>query len=772
MSIDKNQLKTENYPPDILQYIADDVNVEYHKVENVVRLLTNDNTVAFIARYRRDITGDMQVTQIRNIKESLERVKTVENRKNSVMKNIHQKLTPEIINSLKLARTLQEIDDIYAPFKPGVKGTLASRAIDLGLGKACDLVFHNYNVENINGFIQPGKKGVSTFQEVKNGVQCILADQISKDKHACDLLKRLFEASHITLDTKIKKEIQDRKYKDYHESSISIKRIQSHQILAISRAENEKILSVKLNSPENLKDMFLREAEKQRIYNISAGSAFRRELMRKSLLDSYTRLMLPKLKRQTRCELYEKAQRESVKVFAENLRRLLLASPLTGRNVLAIDPGFKHGCKIAIVNENGAILQTAVLDLLGRDARQCEKKLQGLLIEHNCYTIALGNGKGCRETESLITRMKKDGKLKNDVVYSIVGEEGASIYSVSEEAEKEMPNLDVNLRSAVSIARRLQNPMLELIKIEPKHIGVGMYQHDMPEQMLQQALNGVLEDCVSLVGVDLNASGIHALKRIAGLNERKAKEIIAWREKNGLFRSREQLKEVRGIGEKTFEQCAGFVRIFQHHEERIAIDTESDETVKSNNSKLAGKRKADGSGPSTSKKRKHTPSLIVSNIFDSTSIHPESYTTATKLVNLTKASMADVGQTQIKGKIDDFINKKGFSTVCTMLECNAETLRLIVHGLTQKIGHDIRADFAKPLFKQAIMSIDDIHGGTNLTGRVTNMTTFGAFVDVGVGRDGLIHKSAITCCNNLGVGDIVDVVCVSVENNRIALRLK
>ena len=499
--------------------------------------------------------------------------------------------------------------------------------------------------------------------------------------------------------------------------------------------------------------------------------AFRRELMRKSLLDSYTRLMLPKLKRQTRCKLYEKAQQESLRIFKENLRRLLLVPPVPGRTVLAIDPGFKHGCKIAIVNENGAILQTAVLDLLGRDTRQCEKRLQGLLIENNCHTIALGNGKGCRETESLITRMKNDGKLKNDVVYSIVREDGASIYSVSEEAEKEMPNLDVNLRSAVSIARRLQNPMLELIKIEPRHIGVGMYQHDMPEQMLQQALNGVLEDCVSLVGVDLNASGIHALKRIAGLNEGKAKEIIAWRERNGLFQSREQLKEVRGIGEKTFEQCAGFLRIFQHHEERIAVDTKSDETVKSKNSKLAGKRKADGSGPSTSKKRKHTPSLIASNILDSTSIHPESYVTATKLVNLTKASMADVGLTQIKGKIDDFINNKGFSTVCTMLKCNAETLRLIVHGLTQKIGHDIRADFALPLFRGGITSIDQVRHGTELKGRVTNVTTFGAFVDIGVGQDGFLHKSVLLC-NNLGAGDIIDVICVNVDNDRIKLRLK
>ncbi|CAB3990707.1 S1 RNA-binding domain-containing 1 [Paramuricea clavata] len=478
------------------------------------------------------------------------------------------------------------------------------------------------------------------------------------------LTLRRFENSRITLETKVREEFEkETKYKDYHQSSFSVKQVKSHQILAINRAEGEKILQVKLNCPQNLERIFLHQAERQHILISNRLSGFVRGIMSTSLIDAYNRLMLPKLFRHKRIELTKKAERESVQVFSRNLHRLLLTPPVTGRNVLAIDPGFKHGSKIAVINETGGILDTAVLDLLGRDARHCEERLQGLLLKHNCNTIALGNGKGCRETENFITRMKNAGKLRSDVVYSIVSEDGASVYSVSEEAQKELPNLDVNLRSAVSIARRLQNPMLELIKIEPRHIGVGMYQHDIPEQLLQQALNGVLEDCVSLVGVDLNASGIHALKRIAGLNERKAKEIIAWRERNGSFRSREQLKEVRGIGEKTFEQCAGFVRIFQHPPQIITLDTDSEEGGKSDKGKLSGKRKADGSGPSTSKKRKHTPILILFNKLDSTSIHPESYATATELVSLIKASLTDVGQARIKEKMDNFISNKGTYTV-------------------------------------------------------------------------------------------------------------
>ncbi|XP_028417697.1 S1 RNA-binding domain-containing protein 1-like [Dendronephthya gigantea] len=758
---------------EIIRFIADDVEVDFQKCESVIRLLSADNTVAFIARYRRHETGILDAQKIRLIQQSLETAKTIENRKQTVLKSIGTKLTPEIQQSLKQARSLQDVEDINAPFKPGSKGTLANRARELGLEKAAELIRSHSNIENLTSFVQLGKVGLSSNTEVNKGVQHIIADNISKDKETCDLLKRMFEGRHTTIETKVlvkcKKET---KYKDYHERYLKLNEAKPHQILAINRAEKEKIIHVRFNFPENIEQRFIYEVERRNIFSTYGSSGFVRGMMTNSLMDAYNRLMIPKLTRQKRSELTKKAEREAVNVFSRNLRRLLLTPPIQGEVILAIDPGFQHGCKIAVVSEHGAVLDTAILDLLGSSTRLCEERLQGLLIQHNCHTIALGNGKGCRETENFITRMKKAGKLKKNVRYSIVGEDGASIYSVSKEAQKEMPNLDVNLRSAVSIARRLQNPMLELIKIEPKHLGVGMYQHDIPEQLLQQALNGVLEDCVSLVGVDLNASSIHALKRIAGLNERKAKEIIAWRDSNGPFRSREQLKLVKGVGEKTFEQCAGFVRIFHHSPEEI-IPISKEDNCEPENKKMSGKRKAEGSGPSASKKRKHTPAQISLSILDSTSIHPESYATAKELLNLCNGSLSDIGKPRMNENIDRLIKNKGFPGLCSSLKCDPETLRLIVNGLCQGIGYDIRRDFSKPLFREGVMSIDDLRVNTRLSGRVTNVTTFGAFVDIGVGRDGLVHKSKLPLSGDLGAGDIVEVVCTDIDktNNRISLRL-
>ncbi|XP_006272234.1 S1 RNA-binding domain-containing protein 1 [Alligator mississippiensis] len=773
---------------DIVQALAERTNIEPWVCANIIRLFNDENTIPFIARYRKELINNLEADALREVQQTLEELRTVAKKTHGTIQKLKKegKLSGSLLTALLNCRTLEELDHVYAPYKTGSKGTKAQRAKQLGLEPAAISLIENPGELNLFSYVKPNVKGLSTVPEVEAGVQHILADMFAKDKDTLDFIRILCQQRYICLQSALakvsSKSVNEKdvdKFQLYHNFSCNIRNIQHHQILAINRGENLKILTVKVNVPDGVKNEFCRWCVNERWRPKRYAKPELMKILHNSVEDSYKRLIYPLLCREFRSKLTSDAEKESVMMFGRNLRQLLLTSPVRGRTLMGVDPGYKHGCKLAIISPTSQILHTDVVYLhSGQGFREAEK-IRRLLLQYSCSTVVIGNGTACRETEAYFADLiMKKYFAPLDVVYCIANEAGASIYSVSPEACKEMPDLDPNLRSAVSIARRVQDPLAELVKIEPKHIGVGMYQHDVSQTLLKATLDSVVEECVSFVGVDINICSEILLRHIAGLNANRAKNIIEWREKNGPFINREQLKEVKGLGPKTFQQCAGFIRFNQEYIKAFCSSQQKELIAKGHagvqitNAKQGKKR----SKPTTNV-------MLQPNPLDQTCIHPESYNIAMRFLTFTGGNPNDIGKPDMQQKVNSVIQKEGTEGAAKMLNTTVHTLQLIIDGLTQPEGFDIRTDFDKPDFKRSIVCLEDLSVGAVLTGKVENATLFGAFVDIGVGKSGLIPIRNITEAKlskakkrrslGLGPGERVEVKVLNVDipRSRITLDL-
>ncbi|KAM3855530.1 S1 RNA-binding domain-containing protein 1 [Vipera latastei] len=770
---------------DIVQVLSQRTDIEEWMCANIVKLFNDDNTIPFIVRYRKELINNMEADVLRKVQQTMQELQTLAKKVHVSIQKLEKerKLTGSLLTTLLNCKTLEELDHVYAPYKPGSKGTKAQRAKQLGLEQAANLLLENPKELNLFFYVKSNVKGLSTKEEVKLGVQHILADMIYKDKETKDFIRNLCQSKYVCIQSCLAKvtsknisEKNVNKFHLYQNFSCNIKSIQHHQILAINRGENLKILKVKINIPDGVKNEFSRWCVNERWRPKGYASPELMELLRSSIEDSYKRLIYPLLCREFRSKLTLDAEQESAMMFGRNLRQLLLTSPVRGRTLMGVDPGYTHGCKLAIISPTSQILHTDIVYLhSGRGIHEAEK-IRKLLWYHNCVTIVIGNGTACRETEAYFADLiMKKYFAPLDVTYCITNEAGASIYSVSPEAYKEMPDLDPNLRSAVSIARRVQDPLAELVKIDPKHIGIGMYQHDVSQTRLKTTLDGVVEECVSFVGVDINICSEKLLRHVAGLNANTAKNIIEWREKNGPFINREQLKDVKGLGPKSFQQCAGFIRINQEYIRSFCSQQSG---------LAAGGHKAVTNEKGGKKKTKAAANVIQQpNPLDETCIHPESYNIAMRFLTLIGESHCQIGKSKMQQKVNSIIEREGMDGITKKLNTTKETLQIIIEGLTQPESFDIRKDFDQPDFKKSIVYPEDLRVGSILTGRVENATLFGVFVDIGVGIAGLIPIRSITedklskakkrTSLSLGPGEKVEVRVhkIDLPHSRITLEL-
>ncbi|XP_016371915.1 S1 RNA-binding domain-containing protein 1-like isoform X1 [Sinocyclocheilus rhinocerous] len=776
---------------DPIQVLAEKSGVEQWVCANIVQLFQEENTIPFMVRYRKELINHMDADAVRDVQLTLEELRSVAKKSRSVSQTLKKEgvLTSELEMALKDCTTADEMDHVYAPYKKGSKLSKARRAKELGLEPVALALLQEPQKLDLQSSIQPNTKGLSTLDEVATGVQEILADMIAKDKETLTYVQSLCDRSSVTIHSSVSKTAlkeqqpqqgtQKSKPKDiakfslYIDFTCDVQRIQHHQTLAINRGENLKILTVKVNIPDRVKNDFCRWCVNVRWRPQGFARPELMTILKNAVEDSYRRFILPFLSRGYRTKLTASAEKESIAMFVRNLRQRLLMCPVRGRVIMGVDPGFHHGCKIAILSPTSQILHTDVVYLHGPAKHKEAEKLRHLMFKHSCQTIVIGNGKACRETEAFFTDLIKQRFFKPlDVSYCITDEAGASIYSVSPEAVKEMPDMDPNLRSAVSIGRRVQDPLAELIKIDPKHIGIGTYQHDVSQSLLRAALDGVVQECVSFVGVDINICSETLMRHIAGLNAGRARSIMEWKEKNGPFLNREQLKLVKGLGPKSFQQCAGFIRI-NPETVRSSVCSGGNEDLKVPLKQTAEKKKVKGSG-------------ITSNQFnplDQTCIHPESYSIALRFLSQIGGSFDQMGSAALRQSIESSVKSRGLDVLAKSLDTTPETLQLIVDGLTQPPGFDIRQDFEQADFKREIVSMNDLHDGMVVTGRVTNTALFGAFVDIGVGRSGLIPKRFITPDKlpvdqrqrslALGPGERVEVrvINVDLQRNRISLDL-
>ncbi|XP_072188372.1 S1 RNA-binding domain-containing protein 1 isoform X3 [Excalfactoria chinensis] len=769
--------------------LSDRTNVEPWVCSNLIRLFKEENTIPFIVRYRKELINNLEADALREVQQTLEELRTVAKKTHTTIQKLKKegKLSGCLFTSLLNCRTLDELDHVTTPYKTGSKGTKAQRARQLGLEPAALSLLQRPMELNLFSYIRPNTKGLANIQEVEAGVQHILADIFAKDKDTLDFIRRLCQQRYICIQSALAKvssknsnEKDIDKFQLYHEFSCNIKSIQHHQILAINRGENLKILTVKVNIPDGVKNEFCWWCVNERWRPKQFLKPELMRILRNSVEDAYKRLIYPLLCREFRSKLTSDAEKESVMMFGRNLRQLLLTSPVRGRTLMGVDPGYKHGCKLAIISPTSQILHTDIVYLhSGQGFREAEK-IKRLLLQFSCSTVVIGNGTACRETEAYFADLiMKKYFAPLDVVYCIVSEAGASIYSVSPEASKEMPDLDPNLRSAVSIARRVQDPLAELVKIEPKHIGVGMYQHDVSQTLLKATLDSVVEECVSFVGVDINICSEILLRHIAGLNATRARNIIEWREKNGPFINREQLKEVKGLGPKTFQQCAGFIRFNQDYIKTFCSNKKtqlgSHALITKAGTRLTNEKQG-------KKKSKPTPSASYQpNPLDQTCIHPESYSIAMRFLSFIGGNTNEIGKSDMQQKVNAVIQKEGLEGTAKRLNTTVHTLQLIIDGLTQPEGFDIRTDFDKPDFKRSIVCFEDLSVGTVLTGKVENATPFGVFVDIGVGKAGLIPVRNITEAKlskvkkrrslGLGPGERVEVKVLNVDIPRLRITL-
>ena len=712
--------------PNHAEQLAQELNLNVKNVQGAIELIDQGNTIPFIARYRKEATGSMDDQVLRDLGDRLEYLRGLDKRKDEVTSSITEQgaMTPELTAALSKAKTLAEVEDIYRPYKPKRK-TRASIAKARGLQPLATAIFRQ------DAAFDPEKAAADyRNDEVPDaaaalaGAQDIIAEAISDDAACRAELRRYYRAFGRVASAKAKDE--DSVYAQYYDYAEPLNKIPGHRVLALDRGEREGFLKVTI------------QVDAERAAGIVSWMFARKktggksaELVDAAARDAYSRLIHPSLENELRGELSDAAAEGAIKVFGDNLRQLLLQPPIRGKTVMGLDPGYRMGCKVAVVDGTGKVLDTAVVyPTYGeRQKNEAIAALSKLIAKHGVEHIAIGNGTASRETEQMAVELIR--KVGGNVSYMIVSEAGASVYSASKLAAEEFPQYDVNLRSAVSIARRLQDPLAELVKIDPKSIGVGQYQHDMPQKRLDDALNGVVEDCVNAVGVDVNTASPSLLQRVAGLNGTTAKNVVVYREENGAFTSRAQIKKVPKLGPKAFQQCAGFLRVPESK-----------------------------------------------SVLDNTAVHPESYDAAKALLELTGHTLADVKN----GAISDLparLGAYGEEKAAEEIGVGVPTLRDIVSELL-KPGRDVRDELPKPILRTDVLEMKDLKPGMILTGTVRNVIDFGVFVDIGVHQDGLVHISQV--CDKfirhpseaVSVGDVVKVVVLEVDEKkkRISLSMK
>ncbi len=711
----------------INQILARELNRDQGHIDNVIQLLDEGNTIPFIARYRKELHGAMDDTALRTLAERLEYLRSLQERRETVKKSIEEqgKMTEELSEAIDNAATLAALEDLYRPYKQK-RRTRATAAKEKGLEPLALRLFAQENgspapEELAAEFIDP-EKGVETVEDALAGASDIVAEMLSDDAEIRKLL-RDFIGRNAALESTAAVE-EDSVYRLYYEFSQRIDRLQGHQILAINRGEKEGFLKVSLKLD---RDAALQRLRRRVIVPGSPAMAF----VRAAADDAYDRLIFPSMERETRSALTDTACEGAIKMFALNLKPLLMQPPVKGKVTMGLDPGYRNGCKVAVVDGTGKVLDTAVVYPTFSETKKKEaiRILSGLIRRHGVEHIAIGNGTASRETEQMTVEMLHE--LGGGQAYAIVNEAGASVYSASKLAAEEFPDYDVNLRSAVSIARRLQDPLAELVKIDPMAIGVGQYQHDMPQAKLEETLNGVVEDCVNAVGVDINTASPSLLQRVSGLTKTTAKNIVLYREENGAFTSRKQINKVPKLGPKAFQQCAGFLRVPESGQ-----------------------------------------------VLDNTAVHPESYEAAEKLLALCGYTLKDVAAgnlSELPARLEAYGPEKAAE------ECGVgvPTLTDVVSELL-KPGRDPRDELPPVLLRKDVLEIKDLKPGMELTGTVRNVIDFGVFVDIGVHQDGLVHISQV--CDKfirhpsevVAVGDIVKVVVLDVDEkkHRISLSMK
>ena len=713
---------------EINKILAEEFKLRQEQVVNTVALIDDGKTIPFIARYRKELTGSLDDQILRELSDRLTYLRNLEIRKSEVSSSIAEqgKLTEEISSALDKAETLVEVEDIYRPFKPKRK-TRASIAREKGLEVLADLIgrqddkldLHNEAQKFINV-----ENGLETEEEVIQGASDIIAENVSDDAELRKSIRKLYEKA-AKIESRASDENAETVYQNYYEFCEPVSKIADHRILALDRGEKEGALKVSVSIDEEF--CFSIAERKYVINNTDSGN-----IVKAAVQDSCKRLIMPSVEREIRAELTARAAEGAIKVFSSNLRQLLLQPPIKNSVTLGLDPAYRTGCKIAVVDSIGKVLDTTVIYPTPpqKKIEEAKTKLKKLITKYGVTTIAIGNGTASRESEEFVAELIKE--IPQNVSYMVVSEAGASVYSASKLAAEEFPEYDVSLRSAVSIARRLQDPLAELVKIDPKAIGVGQYQHDMPKARMNEALSGVVEDCVNSVGVDLNTASYSLLAYISGINSSVAKNIVKYHEENGAFTDRKQLLKVPKLGKKAFEQCAGFLRV------------------------------RDGKNP-----------------LDNTAVHPESYEAAKELMNECGFKLSDIGTPEIR-MINENVKALDKKLICEKLGIGMPTLADIVDEL-QKPGRDPRDELPPPLMRSGdIMEIKDLKPGMELSGTVRNVIDFGVFVDIGVHEDGLVHISQI--CDRfikhpleaVKVGQVVKVkvIDVDVKRKRISLTMK
>ena len=710
---------------DIAKQLKEELNIELWQVEAVIQLIDEGNTIPFIARYRKEKHGSLDDEQLRNLSERLIYLRNLEEKKNQVLASIEEqgKLTEELKAQILAATTQVLVDDLYRPYRPKrrTRATIAKEKGLEGLANIISLQMTDRSIEQEAEVYLSEEKEVTTVEAAIQGAMDIIAETISDEADYRTRIRDL-TVKEGTITSVAKDEQAQSVYEMYYDFEEKINKIAGHRVLALNRGEKEKILTVKVVAPE---EEILRYLEKKVITRENPNTT---QILKDTVADSYSRLIAPAIEREIRNDLTEKAEDGAIKVFGKNLEQLLMQPPIVGQVVLGWDPAFRTGCKLAVVDATGKVLDTTVVYPTEpqNKVEQTKKTVKALIDKYDITLISVGNGTASRESECIIVDMLKE--IRKPVQYVIVNEAGASVYSASKLATEEFPNFDVGQRSATSIARRLQDPLAELVKIDPKSIGVGQYQHDMNQKKLGEALTGVVEGCVNKVGVDVNTASVALLEYVSGISKAIAKNIVTYREENGRFTNRKQLLKVAKLGPKAFEQCAGFMRI------------------------------SDGDNP-----------------LDGTSVHPESYEAAEKLLNKIGMKKED-----IKGGVKGLnLLVKDKKKMAKELEIGEETLLDIMKEL-EKPGRDPRDEMPKPILRTDVLEMKDLTPGMILKGTVRNVIDFGAFVDIGVHQDGLVHISQLADkfvkhpLDVVSVGDIVEVKVMSVDlqKKRIQLTMK
>lgn len=709
----------------IINTIAEELKIKRGQVENTIRLIDEGNTIPFIARYRKEVTGGLSDETLREFGERLNYLRNLEQRKEEVVRSIEEqgKMTEELMLAIENGKTLAEVEDLYRPYKQK-KRTRATIAKEKGLEPLAEIILTQEEKTPIQILAKEyinEEKGVETEEEAIQGALDIIAEIISDSAEYRKMIKQITYREGI-IEVKASKPEEKSSYEMYYDFQEAIAKIPSHRILAINRGEKEDFLKVKINKSE---EKILNEIEED---IIKKESPFQ-EILKETIVDSFKRLIEPSIDREIRSDLTEKAEEQAIKVFGQNAKQLLLGAPIKNITVMGFDPAYRTGCKIAVIDETGKVLDTATVYPTApqNDVEGAKKTLISLINKDHVNMISIGNGTASRESEMFVADMIKE--CDHEVLYTIVSEAGASVYSASKLATEEYPDINVSIRGAISIARRLQDPLAELVKIDPKSIGVGQYQHDVNQKRLEESLTGVVEDSVNKVGVDVNTATASLLSYISGLNKTISKNIVKYRDENGKLKNRKELLKVPKLGKVAFEQCAGFLRII------------------------------DGENP-----------------LEETAVHPESYEIAETLLGKVNYSKEDLRDKEKRNEIKAKLAKLNISEMAKELQIGEMTLTDIIEELSRP-GRDPREDMPKPILRTDVMKFEDLREGQILTGTVRNVIDFGAFVDIGVKHDGLVHISEMSekyvkrPSDIVSIGDIVKVKVIGIDTERQKVKL-